>query len=38
MHEEYIRDVPGSDTAVLFIHGILGTPNHFRRFLSLIHI
>lgn len=36
MHEEYIRDVPGSDTAVLFIHGILGTPNYFRRFLPLV--
>lgn len=31
-HEAYQKEVPGSDTAVLFIHGILGTPQHFRRF------
>ncbi len=35
-HEEYRRMVPGADTAVLFIHGILGTPNHFSAFLPLI--
>ena len=29
-HAEYKRMVPGADTAVLFVHGILGTPNHFR--------
>jgi len=29
-HKESIRIVPGADTAVLFIHGIVGTPNHFR--------
>ena len=28
-HEEMIRIVPGAKTAVLFIHGICGTPNHF---------
>ena len=28
-HSTYIREVPGSDTAVLMIHGILGTPRHF---------
>lgn len=28
-HEPYIRIVPGSDTAVLMVHGIVGTPRHF---------
>ncbi len=28
-HQEYRRIIPGADTAVLFIHGILGTPDHF---------
>ena len=35
-HQEQIRKVPGSDTAVLLIHGIVGTPEHFRDFLPLI--
>lgn len=35
-HEEYIRLVPGADTAVLFIHGILGTPNHFQKLIPLV--
>lgn len=35
MHQEYIRKVPGSSMAVLLIHGIVGTPNHFAPFLSL---
>lgn len=34
--KEYIRIVDGSDTAVLMIHGIVGTPEHFREFLPLI--
>lgn len=29
-HTEAIRIVPEADTAVLLIHGIVGTPNHFR--------
>lgn len=28
-HKEYIRIAPGAECAVLFIHGICGTPNHF---------
>lgn len=28
-HQEIIRIVPGAKNAVLFIHGIVGTPNHF---------
>lgn len=35
-HREYLHLVPDSDTAVLFIHGILGTPNHFSRLLPLV--
>lgn len=35
-HETYIRLVSGADTAILFIHGILGTPDHFSFFLPLI--
>lgn len=36
MHKEYKRIVNGADTAVLFIHGILGTPNHFKDFIPLV--
>lgn len=35
-HEEYVRILPEADTAVLFIHGIVGTPNHFRYLLPLV--
>lgn len=35
-HRELLRTVAGADTAVLLIHGILGTPNHFVRLLPLI--
>ena len=35
-HREYIKTVPGSDTAVLMIHGIAGTPDHFDDLLPLI--
>lgn len=30
-HEETVRIISGAKTAVLFIHGIAGTPDHFRR-------
>ncbi len=36
MHREYKRIVEGSDKAVMFIHGIAGTPNHFKDFLPLV--
>lgn len=36
LHEEYIRLIPGAKTAVLFLHGIVGTPNHFRDLLPLV--
>lgn len=35
-HKEYVRIVEHSKVAVLFIHGIVGTPNHFNAFLPLI--
>ena len=35
-HVEYRRIVDGADKAVLLIHGILSTPNHFRHLLPLI--
>ena len=35
-HREYRHLADGADTAVLFIHGINGTPNHFAPFLPLI--
>lgn len=35
-HKEYIRICDGAATAILFIHGIVGTPNHFNEFIPLI--
>lgn len=35
-HGEYRRMVTGADTAVLFIHGILGTPRHFDFLIPLV--
>ena len=29
MHRTYARIVPGAGTAVLMVHGIVGTPRHF---------
>lgn len=37
-HQEYVRIVPGADTAVLFVHGIVGTPNHFRDLIPLVEL
>ena len=34
-HLEYKRIVPEADTAVMFIHGIVGTPDHFRSLIPL---
>lgn len=34
-HEQTVRIVPGAKTAVLFMHGIAGTPDHFRVLLPL---
>lgn len=39
MHQsDYIRLVPGADTAVLFIHGIVGTPEHFIQLIPLTQL
>ena len=35
-HKEYIRHVAHSKMAVLMLHGIIGTPDHFKPFLPLI--
>lgn len=35
-HKEYKRIVPDASAAILFVHGIVGTPNHFADFLSLV--
>lgn len=35
-HREFIRQVPGSDIAVLMVHGIAGTPKHFNGLLPVI--
>ena len=35
-HAEYIRVVDGSQMAVLMIHGIAGTPAHFRQLIPVI--
>lgn len=35
-HQEYIREIPESDTVVLCIHGILGTPDQFNPLLTQI--
>ena len=35
-HKEFVRIVPKSKTAILFIHGIAGTPNHFNKFIEFI--
>lgn len=35
-HKEYIREIANADTAILMIHGILGTPRHFDFLLDLI--
>lgn len=37
-HKEFIRMVPGADTAVMFIHGIAGTSNHFRDLIPLVEL
>ena len=35
-HEALFRVRQDGNTAVLFVHGILGTPNHFREFIPLV--
>lgn len=35
-HKEYYHIVPNADTAVLFIHGILGTPRHFDNLIAML--
>ncbi len=35
-HKEYIRIFNNATTAIMLIHGIVGTPNHFNEFVSLV--
>ena len=35
-HKPFVRMVEGADTAVLFIHGIVGSPAHFKDLLPVI--
>ena len=35
-HKEYKRIVPEARSAILFVHGIVGTPNHFAEFVSRV--
>ena len=35
-HKEFIRMVPGARCAVLMVHGILGSPDHFRELIPLV--
>ena len=35
-HKEYINIQEDATTAILYIHGIVGTPNHFNDFMPLI--
>lgn len=35
-HKEFRRMVEGAETAILFIHGIAGTPNHYTDFVRLV--
>lgn len=35
-HQEYINIVPDASTAFIFIHGIVGSPNHFDDFVPLV--
>ena len=35
-HRTYINELKGSNTAILFIHGILGSPRHFEKFVSAV--
>ncbi len=35
-HKQFVRHVPDAKTAVLFIHGFLGSPRHFDEFVRMI--
>ena len=35
-HKEYRRIVPDARAAILFVHGIVGTPNHFTELISKV--
>lgn len=35
-HKEYRRIIDNADTAILFVHGIIGSPNHFEKYVPLV--
>lgn len=35
-HKPYTKTVPGAEAAIVFIHGILGTPDHFDPLIPLV--
>lgn len=35
-HAEFVWEQPGSRTVILFVHGILGTPNHFNNLIRAV--
>ena len=35
-HQPYFRIIDGADTAILFVHGIVGTPDQFSALLPLV--
>lgn len=35
-HQEFIKEVPQAKTAFIFVHGILGTPDHFDELIPLV--
>ena len=37
MHTSIAAEVPGSDTLVIFIHGFLGSPDQFRRYIAALN-
>lgn len=37
-HREFVRIIPEADTAVLFLHGIVGSPRHFDSRLPLVDL
>lgn len=35
-HKPYIRELPDAENAIVFLHGIMGSPDHFARFLPRV--
>ncbi len=35
-HRPFVKEIPGSKTAFIFVHGIMSTPYHFREFIPMV--